>query len=178
MSSVPDSPPNADESYWTIADEEWFLERYMADAWTVTEASFPETNHGGQVCLAAALAHDNGHELSSTPIDPHERTGTREVLRTHRILLEDAVSGDSTYYAFVEPESRPPHVDGVRRIDADVVKKSDDLAGGKFWAKGTTANSLAKAKACLIAAARDITAKEKQRQEWFGIEEERHRTRT
>lgn len=167
-----DTPPNSDESYRTIEDDIWYLEEYTTDAWSVTDASYPETGHGGQVCLKAQLNHDTGHEIVCTPIDPWDDSPGPKLLRSHRIRLEDAVRETSTYYAFDEVPHRLTVREQVYIQPAGKVEATDELVGKGFYGKGTTAKSLSKARACVIAAARSISLRFQQRGQWFGSSDE------
>jgi hypothetical protein len=134
--------PNADESYSTVKDEIWFLENYTTPAWSVTHANFPETNHGGQVCLQAVLEHEIGHTVKCTPIDPRKESPGPSLLRKHWILLTDELREERQYYAFGEPPNRMADISRIYTLPADRVEATDDLVDAGFYSRGTTAESL------------------------------------
>lgn len=172
MSPVGDHSPNADERYSTIKDEIWYLETYTTDEWAVEGAGFPETNHGGQVCLQASLSHEAGHSIECTPIDPWASSPGPDLLRAHRILLEDVVRDAGRYIAFGEVPQRREDRERVYTQPARRVASTDEIVEGSAMGKGTNVSTLSEARACIIAAARSISKRYQKRSQWFGTTEE------
>lgn len=99
---TPRAAPNVDETYQTIQDFEWALERYTSPAWAVESIEFEDNDHAGVICsvLSASLRHDNGSHLQILPFDPWEHQPGPTIYRRHRVRLRDTARDENAYLTF------------------------------------------------------------------------------
>lgn len=106
------SPPNAAETYHTIADYGWLLERFTGPDWSVSSVEMEDNDHNGVASsvLSASLTHQSDSLVQCLPFDPWEHSPGDPVYRRHRIRLRDSINGE-TYYLTID-EADVPEFDG------------------------------------------------------------------
>lgn len=95
----PPTPPNHEESWHTIEDYRWMLERFTSPEWTLKAVEFEHNDHAGIRCsvLSATLFHPTGSIIRCIPFDPWGHHAGQKIYRRHRIKLQDATH-DENYY--------------------------------------------------------------------------------
>lgn len=85
------------------------------------------------------------------------------------MLLVDVVSDEEVYYAFGELPRRHVSPEQVFTQPAEQVAETDRVVDDTKMGKGTTASTLAEARACIIAAARTISIQYQPRTEMLNL---------
>lgn len=99
------SPPNADESYWTIDDWKWAFERFTGPGWTVTQAEFEHNDHNAAMAtvLDIALRHpETGSHLTIDPFDPRDHHPGPTIYRSHRVRLRNQADSETVYLTLTD----------------------------------------------------------------------------
>jgi hypothetical protein len=173
--SYPDQAPNVDESYQTIADFEWRLNRYTPPAWTVTDIELEDNDHCGAKCsvLKATLEHEQGDAIYCQPFDPWNHHAGPNIYRRHRIRLTSSLHDHSQIVTLTDdapdydsvPDTAPDtaplagihnHLSETARL---AVKSTDSYVAEAMpdHGKGSNVDTIDDAVSTIIAATRRVS---------------------